>query len=613
MKIAAGSALLPMLPGVVHTAFAAEQELHGLSVFGDLKYAPDFTHFDYVNPSAPRTGSLSYLPGYWFYNQNTQTFNTLNGFVLRGDAPPRVDYCFDTLMVRAWDEPDAIYGLVAKSVQVSKDGNTYVFTLRPEARFHDGSSLTADDVAWSIDTLMKEGHPTISLPLKPISGVKALAANKLEIIFDGTQSRQLPMTVAVLPIFSKTYYADRDFTQSTLDRPLGSGPYKFGNMSPGKFIEYERVDDYWAKDLPVTKGQHNFKTLRIEFFRERQTAFEAFKKGVIEFRQEFTSKTWATAYDFPAIKDGRVIKELIPQEKRPLMQGWHINTRRAKFADPRTRRAIGLCFDFEWTNKNLFFDTYKRLTSYFEQSNLKASGKPSAAELALLEPYRGQVPPEVFEEAYVPPVSNGSGSDRTLLRQASQLLKEAGWQRRGTSLVDKDGNPLTVEFLIRAQVFESVLGKYIQNLRAVGIEGSIRLVDPPQYQARTTDYDFDVLGGALGLLPTPLEGLDTAFGSQSAKAPGSGNYAGIADPVVDALIEMISQSQSREDMTNACRALDRVLRAHHYWVPNWYIASHRVAVWDKFGRPENKPDYWFPFEATWWEDKEKAARLEKAG
>ncbi len=612
LKIAAGSALLPVLPGFLPKAFAAGEELHGLSVFGDLKYPADFTHFDYVNPSAPRTGSLSYLPGYWFNNQNTQTFNTLNGYVLKGDAPPRVEFCFDSLMVRAWDEPDAVYGLVAKTVQVSEDGNIYVFTLRPEARFHDGSPLTADDVAWSIETLIKDGHPSISLPLKPLSGVKALSPERLEITFDGTQSRQLPMTVAALPIFSKAYYADRDFTESTLDPPLSSGPYTFGRFSPGKFVEYERVDDYWARDLPVAKGQNNFQTLRIEFFRERQTAFEAFKKGVIQFRQEFTSKTWATAYDFPAVLDGRVKKELIPQEKRPLMQGWHINTRRKKFADPRTREAIGLCFDFEWTNKNLFFDTYERLSSYFEQSDLKANGKPSAQEVAILEPFRDQVPPEVFDEAYVPPVSDGSGADRKLLRRATQLLREAGWQRQGTRLVNAEGEPLTVEFLIRAQVFEAVLGKYTQNLKAVGIDASIRLVDPPQFQVRTNDYEFDIVGTALGLLPTPLEGLDTTFGSEGANTPGSRNYPGIADPVVDALIETISQSKSREEMTAACRALDRVLRSHHYWVPNWYIPSHRVAVWDKFGRPDVKPDYWFPFETTWWEDKDKAARLQKA-
>lgn len=613
LKIAAGSALLPALPGFLPKAFAAGEELHGLSVFGDLKYPADFTHFDYVNPSAPTTGELSFLPGYWYNNQNTQTFNTLNGYVLKGDAPPRLEFCFDSLMVRAWDEPDAVYGLVAKSVRISEDGNTYIFTLRPEARFHDGSALTAEDVAWSVEALKKDGHPSIRLPLSPVKTAKALTPDQVEIVFDGTQSKQLPMTVASLPIFSKTYYASRDFTESTLDRPLSSGPYKIGNLSPGKYIEYDRVEDYWAKDLPVARGHYNFQKLRVEFFRERQTAFEAFKKGVLNFREEFTSKIWKTEYNFPAMLDGRAKKELIPQEKRPSMQGWHINTRREKFSDPRTREAIGLCFDFEWTNKNLFYDSYSRSASYFEQSDLAASGKPGPEELAFLEPFKDQLPESVFGEAYVPPVSNGSGSDRKLLRQASQLLQQAGWQRQGRQLVGKDGQPLSVEFLIRAQVFEKVLGSYVQNLRAIGIDASIRLVDPPQFQSRTNDYDFDIVGTALSLSSTPLEGLDTTFGSEAAKTPGTRNYPGIANPVVDALIEKVSSAQTRADMTNACRALDRVLRAYHYWVPNWYSTHHRVAIWDKFGWPDNKPDYFFPFEATWWEDKDKAARLQKAG
>ena len=435
--------------------------------------------------------------------------------------PPRVEYCFASLMTRAFDEPDAVYGFVAESVDVSDDENTYTFTLRPEASFHDGSKLTAEDVVWSINTLNEQGHPSISLPLKPVKAVNVLGDYQLEVVFDGTQSKQLPLSVAGLPIFSKKYYDGKDFTESTLEPPLGSGPYKFGNMSPGSYIEYERVSDFWAWDLPVIRGHFNFDVLRIEFFRERQAAFEAFKKGSLNFREEFTSKSWATEYNFPAIEDGRVIKTVHPGEKRPSFQGFHINSRRKKFSNPLTRKALGLCFDFEWTNKNIFYDAYTRSSSYFQNSVLAASGLPSEDELKLLEPFRAQLLPSVFEEAYVPPVSDGTGKDRNQLRQASQLFQEAGWKRDGDVLVDEDGEPFEVEFLIRSPTFERVLAKFVESLEFLGVKPSIRLVDPPQFQSRTNDFDFDIVGTALSLSSTPLEGLDTIFGTEAAQTPGS--------------------------------------------------------------------------------------------
>ena len=613
LKLVAGSATLQLVPLHVPLAIAQNSGRHGLSVFGDLKYASDFKQFDYVNPDAPQGGSLVFTPGYWYNNQNYQTFNTLNGFVTKGDAPPRVEYCFSSLMTRAFDEPDAMYGLVANTVEVSDDGSTYIFTLRPEARFHDGSPLTAEDVVWSMNTLKEHGHPSISLPLKPVKAVNALDSHQLEVVFDGTQSKQLALTVAGLPIFSKKYYADRDFTESTLDPPLGSGPYKFGKMSPPNYIEYERVEDYWARDLPVSRGHFNFDVLRIEFYRERQTAFEAFKKGNLSFREEFTSKSWATEYNFPAIEDGRVIKTVHPGEKRPSFQVFHINTRRKKFSNPLTRKALDLCFDFEWTNKNIFYDAYSRSSSYFQNSVLAASGLPEGDELKLLEPFRDQLLPSVFEEAYVPPVSDGSGSDRKILRQAAQMLQEAGWKRDGGVLVDEAGEPFEVEFLIRSPTFERVLAKFVESLESLGIKPSIRLVDPPQFQSRTNDFDFDIVGTALSLSLTPLEGLDTIFGSEGAQTPGSRNYSGIENSVVDALIEKVSASQTREEMTIAVRALDRVLRAYHYSIPNWHSEGHRIAYWDKYDFPETKADYFWEYEFTWWEDPDKAAKLESGG
>ena len=613
LKLVAGSATLPLVPLNVPLAFAQSRGHHGLSVFGDLKYGPEFKQFDYVNVDAPKGGSLIFQPGYWFNNQNYQTFNTLNGFVTKGDAPPRVEYCFASMMTRAFDEPDAVYGFVAESVDVSDDENTYTFTLRPEASFHDGSQLTAEDVVWSINTLKEQGHPSISLTLKPVKAVNALDTYQVEVVFDGTQSKQLPLSVAGLPIFSKKYYDGKDFTESTLEPPLGSGPYKFGNMSPGNYIEYERVPDFWAWDLPVVRGHFNFDVLRIEFYRERQAAFEAFKKGNLNFREEFTSKSWATEYNFPAIEDGRVIKTVHPGEKRPSFQGFHINSRRKKFSNPLTRKALGLCFDFEWTNKNIFYDAYTRSSSYFQNSVLAASGLPSEDELKLLEPFRAQLLQTVFEEAYVPPVSDGTGKDRNQLRQASQLFQEAGWKRDGDVLVDEEGEPFEVEFLIRSPTFERVLAKFVESLEFLGVKPSIRLVDPPQFQSRTNDFDFDIVGTALSLSPTPLEGLDTIFGTEAAQTPGSRNYSGIENPVVDELIKKVSESQTREEMTIAVRALDRVARAYHYWVPNWHSEGHRIAYWDKFGIPEIKADYMWEFEFTWWEDPDKAAKLESNG
>ncbi len=592
---------------------AGKSGLHGLSVFGDLKYPPDFTHFDYLNPDAPKGGRINFQPPYWYFNQNVQTFNTLNTFVLRGDAPPRMELCFNTLMTSASDEPDSMYGLVAETVDVSEDGNVFTFHLRPEARFHDGSPLTAEDVAFSMTLIKKDGHPNISQVIREMVSAEAASPATVVVTLSGNQARDTILTVAGLPIFSKAYYSANDFLAGTLQPPLSSGPYRVGRLSAGRYIEYERVPDYWAKDLPAQRGTANFDIIRVDFFTERQTAFEAFKKGDITFREEFTAITWAQDYNFPAVSSGRVRKSLFPAEKRPSFQGWFINTRRPKFADPRTRQAIGLAFDFEWSNRNLFFDSYTRLVSYFEKSEFAASGPPTPEELAVLEPYRRELPPEVFEKAYVPPESDGSGGDRTLLRRASELLAAAGWRQEGTRLVDAAGAPLNVEFLIDAGVFERVLAPYVGNLKRIGVDASIRQIDPVQMQARENDYDFDVTMYAVSLEPTPLDGLQQIFGSKAAETPGTYNLSGIREPVVDALLAKLPAVRSRDELIAITRSIDRILRAKHYWVSNWYRAEHNIAHWDLFGWTENKPDYAFAPEATWWFDREKAAAIGMAG
>lgn len=582
---------------------------HGLSVFGDLKYAPDFTHFDYVVPDAPKDGRIVFSAPSWAYNQNPQTFNSFNTLILKGDAPPRMELCFDTLMVRALDEPDAIYGLVAETVEVSQDGNVYTFVLRPQARFHDESPLTAEDVAFSLVTLKELGHPSIRQVLRELAEVRVEAPHRVALVFSGKQSRKVPLIAAGMPILSKAYYSRYDFAQTTLTPPLSSGPYKVGRHEVGRFVEYERVKNWWAADLPVSRGHYNFDRVRLEFFRDRQVDFEAFKKGVMTFREEFTARTWATEYNFPAVEDGRVVREEIPDGRPAGAQGWFMNLRREKFSDPRVRRALGLVFDFEWTNAVLFFDAYKRTSSFFQNSAMLAQGEPDAAELALLEPWRGKVPDEVFGPAVLPPVSDGSGQDRSMLREADRLLREAGCRRDGARLLLPSGEPLAFEFLSNTTTFERVTLPYIGNLERLGIKANFRVVDPAQYQSRINDYDFDIVSRRYALAPTLGEEIRQMWGSEAASQPGSTNLAGIADPAVDAMIDKIISASTREEMTVAARALDRILRAGYYWVPQWYKAIHTVAMWDVFGHPEAPPTHDFAPELHWWYDRESAERI----
>ncbi|WP_298962435.1 extracellular solute-binding protein [uncultured Roseibium sp.] len=587
---------------------------HGLSVFGDLKYGPDFTHFEYVNPDAPKGGAFSFQAPYWYFNQNVQTYNTFNSFILKGDAPPRMELCFDTLMVRAYDEPDAVYGLVAETVEVSEDGNTFTFNLRPEARFHDGSKLTAEDVAFSIMMLKADGHPLLSQPLGVLKDAEVLGEYQVAFQFDGTQARSFPLAVAAdYPIFSKRYYTAYDFKQSTLTPPLSSGPYKVGRHAVGRYVEYHKVEHYWANDLAVTKGQLNFSTIRLEFFRERQVAFEAFKKGDVLYREEFSSKNWATEYNFPAVEDGRVVRRDFPDGRPSGAQGWFFNTRRQKFKDPRVREALGFAFDFEWSNENLFYGLYKRTESFFENSDMKAEGMPSAAELELLEPFRDQLPETVFGEPIIPPVSDGSGFDRKLLRRASQLLKEAGYERDGPQLIGPDGKPFEVEFINNTTAFERITNPLLKNLERLGIKANLRIVDPAQYQARLNDYDFDIASRRYSLAPTLSDTIRELWGSRAAATPGTYNTAGISSPVVDALIDKAIAAQTREEMNTAASALDRVLRSGFYWIPQWYKNVHNVSLWDVYGFPEETPRYFFPVEELWWIDQEKAQKLGKGG
>jgi microcin C transport system substrate-binding protein len=431
--------------------------------------------------------------------------------------------------------------------------------------------------------------------------------------FAERRARDVPLFVAGLPIFSQAYYTAHPFEQSSLDIPLGSGPYRIGRFETGRFIEYERVADWWGAGLPVSVGQNNFDIVRYELYRDRDVGFEGFKAKTYLFREEFTSRTWATGYDFPATRDGRVKKREIPDDRPSGGQGWMFNTRRAKFANPRLREALNYAFDFEWTNKNIMYGAYKRTHSVFQNSDMMAVGPPSPDELKLLDPLRGKVPDQVFGEPFVPPVSDGSGKDRALLRKASQLLTEAGFPIRNGKRLGPDGEPLTVEFLLDEQTFLPHHTALINNVAVLGIEATPRVVDAVQYKARTDTFDFDVTVTRMVFSTTPGDSLRTYFSSKAAATKGSNNLAGIADPAVDALIEKIIDANSRQELVVGCRALDRVLRAGHYWIPHWYKASHRIAYWDVFGHPEGKPRYARGIPETWWYDRDKAARLEKSG
>jgi microcin C transport system substrate-binding protein len=628
-------------PPPTAVAEAGEIEQHGISAFpGEkLKYPAGFSHFDYVNPDAPKGGIFSQIGPRRLFNQGFITFNSLNSYILKGDAAQGMELTFASLMARADDEPDAMYGFAARAVRISADGLSYRFLLRPEARFHDGSPLTAHDVAFSLGILKEKGHPIITQLLRDFVGAEALDEATVLCRFAPNRARDVPLFLAGLPIFSRAYYAERTFDATTLEPPLGSGPYKVARFEVGRYIEYERVKDWWGTNLPVARGMYNFDVVRFEYYRDRDVAFEGFTAKNYLFREEFTSRIWATRYDFPALRDGRVKREVLPDETPSGAQGWFINTRRPQFKDRRLREALIYAFDFEWTNQHIMYGSYQRTHSVFQNSEMMAVGPPSLEELALLEPFRGQVPEEVFGEPFVPPVSDGSGADRALLRRAIQLLREAGYSMRSEAdpasppglfdrmlismglrsaktrnvLRDREGRPVTIEFLIEEPSFQPHHMPFIKNLAVLGIEASLRIVDASQMQKRRNDFDFDVAIQRFSFSSTPGDSLRSYFSSQAAGLPGSQNLAGIADPAIDAMIERVIAAENRVALIVACRALDRLIRAGRYWIPHWYKASHWIAYWDVFGRPRRKPKYARGVLETWWYDRSKAAKLEQRG
>lgn len=587
------------------------KQTHGLSTFGDLKYAADFKHFDYVNPDAPIGGVFSHLPGQLILNQNFNTFNSMNTFILRGDGPLQMEMTFASLMTRAYDEPDAVYGLAAEFVRHDEARRSFEFHLREGITFHDGTPIAAEDVVFSIEAIKKDGHPLIAGTLVHVEEVKALAKNSVGVRLAANAPRDVIFALAGVPILSKAYYSKVPFNEVTMQVPLGSGAFKVGRFEQGRFIEYDRVEDWWGWKIPAMRGQLNWQKIRIDFYRDHGVAFEGFKAGQYLLREEFSSKLWATAYTFPAIQSGQVKTAILPDGRPSGMQGFFINMRREKFMDPRVRRALALVFDFEWSNANLFYGQYQRTQSAFQNSVLMAQGKPSVEELALLEPFRKQLPDSVFGESYIQPVSDGTGRDRKLMRGAAQLLREASIAIKHDGAYLPNGQKFTVEFLLAHASFERIVFPYMKSLRSLGIEATLRTVDPAQYQIRTNDYDFDIVTQRYGLELTPGDGLRRVFSSKDADTPGSYNLAGIKHPAVDAMLEKIIAADNREALHTACHALDRVLRSLHFWVPQWYKPVHTVAYWDIYKAPPVKPPYTRGIMETWWLDQTQAKKLGK--
>ncbi len=575
---------------------------YGISMFGELKYGPGFTHFEYANPDAPKGGEVRQFA--------IGTYDNLNPFILKGVAAAGSQgFVFETLMAGSEDEPFSEYGLIAESIEVPDDRSWVAFTLRPEARWHDGTPITVDDVLFSLETLRKRGHPFYRAYYKDVAKAEAVGERTVKFTFGGAVNRELPLIMGQLPIVSKAYFTAHDFEKTTLDPPLGSGPYRIESVEAGRSITYRRVDDYWGKDLPVRRGHHNFDVIRIDYYRDPTVAMEAFKAHEYDFRSENTAKVWATQYKGPGFDDGLIEKEEIAHQIPTGMQGFWLNTRRAKFKDPRVRQALGYAFDFEWTNKNLFNGAYTRTASYFSNSELASSGRPGPDELELLEPFRDRLPPEVFEDAYAPPATDGSGNVRRNLRAALKLLREAGWTIDDGKLVSPDdGTPMEIEFLILSPNFERVIAPLVKNLEKLGVEARIRLVDTAQYQNRTDAFDYDVIVGTVGQSLSPGNEQRDFWTTASADIPGSRNYAGIRDPVVDALVEKVIAAPDRRGLIAATRALDRVLLSGHYVIPHWHIRHFRVAYWDKLARPEITPKYGLGFD-TWWVDPTKDEAL----
>lgn len=575
------------LPSTAHA-----EPSYCLTLYGECKYKPGFTHFDYVNPNAPIGGNIKLA--------ETGTFDSLNPFILKGVKAPAISGLFESLMATSLDEPMTMYGLLAETVEIADDHSYADFVIRKEARFHDGSPVTPEDVVFSFSALKEKGDPTFAILYAPITKVEKVGKRSVRFYFDDPNNKELPSMAAGMPVLSKAYYEKVDFEKTTLEPPLGTGPYQVETVEAGKTIIYKRNPNYWGWHLPVMRGQFNFETIRYDMYRDENVTLEALKAGSYDFRREYISRNWATAYDSPAVKDGRIVKKLIPGEVPQGMQAFIFNTRKAKFADRRVREAISLSMDYEWLNKTIFYGAYLRNTSFFKNTAFEAKGVPEGKELELLEPFREQLPPALFTQEFSVPKTDGSGNNRPQLLKAQKLLNEAGWKVKDGRRVNDAGEPLHVEFLLRQPTMERVIGPMRRSLERLGISASIRMVDNSQYQKRIDTYDFEIISVWLnrGVFFPGNEQM-TLWHSSQANLKGSNNVVGAQHPAVDAALAALIGAKDLEELKVAGRALDRILLWEHYAIPHWHSAGWRVAYWNKFGLPKTQAKYDLCFQCWW--------------
>lgn len=600
---------LPYLPASLATAHAEEAHEHAISLVGTPKYPADFAHFDYVNPDAPKGGRvrMAAIGG----------FDSLNPVLYKGSAAAGLGLIYESLTSSSLDEESTAYGQIAEWISHPDDYSSVTFKLREGAKWHDGKPITVEDVIYSLQ-VNKEANPQLGLYYKNVKSAEKTGEREVTFTFDTKNNRELPFIMGQLTILPKHWWTgndaegnQRDPLKTTMEPPLGSGPYKIKKVVPGRSISFERVDDYWGKDLPLNKGQYNYDTIRFDYYRDPTVAFESFKAGNLDYHTESSAKNWATAYDFEAVKKGWVKKQEVPVSTAAPMQSFVFNVRRDKFADVRVRRAFNLAFDFEWSNKNLFFGQYSRVGSYFENTELAAPKKlPEGRELEILEEVKGDVPPEVFTEVHENPTTDGKGGLRANLREAMKLLNEAGWKVKNRVLTnEKTGEPMKVEFLIVSPLFERVVQPYLRNLEKLGIKGTVRLVDSAQYTRRLQNFNYDIIVNSFAQSRSPGNEQRYYWGSEAADRQGSENLIGIKDPAIDKLIDKVIFAKDRKELIAATHALDRVLLWNDFVVPHWYSPVVRIAYWNRYAQPETLPELTPGFLQVWWYDKEKAAEL----
>ena len=571
------------------------QAAHGISIDGKLKYNPDFKQFDYTSEQAKKGGALVL--------HDLGSFDKMNPYTLKGSPPSGLDnLVFETLAVSSLDEPFAAYGLIAKDIELADDRLSVIYTIDENARFSDGSPITPEDVQFSLNTMKSDAaHPFYQAYLQDITGSDILDKNRIRFNF-ARVNRELHMIASQVPIFSRKYYTEHPFDDPSMDPPVGSGPYVVDSVNPGKSITYKRNPDYWAIDHPTRKGMFNFDTITYKYFRDQIVSVEAFKANVFDFMYINIAKQWARDLVGPKFESKQIMKEYMPHRNNQGMQGFVFNQRNPLFQDRKVRKALGMAFDFEWANNKLFFNEYTRSASYFSNSHLAATGLPEGLELEYLQPFKDQLPPEIFTQPLTPFSSNTPNGIRDNLRAAKNILIEAGWTVKDGRLVDKEGKPFEFEILLVSPSFERVMAGYVNNLSKLGVNASYRTIDPALYIDRLNRFDFAMTVHVFGQSQSPGNEQRDFWYSESADRQGARNLIGIKDPIVDQLVDKIIYATTQEELQAACKALDRVLWYGYYVVPNWYVARHRISYWNKFNRPETLPLYYNPIQAlmTWW-------------